>query len=310
MKGLLWSMALLLLLGLPVACMPALPPDGPNPSTPKVTPTPKPTLNPGEPRPQTPQIKGVIVVFHPAYLRVYNQEPAAAPGRIEAILKELQGVPDFIFTEPLPAGEEDLRSVHTQRHIDSVKLNPQLYEVARLAAGGAILASEVAMAGDVSFALIRPPGHHASPDSSLGDCYFNNIAVAVKKLLDEKKIQRALIVDFDLHFGNGTHDIFLNDPRVTYFHVEGGDRIQQLQKLEAFLSQTEGYDILAVSAGFDGGKQDWGGIFEIQDYTTMGTLLKKAAERNAGGRRFAVLEGGYNHQVLGKNVKAFLEGFR
>jgi acetoin utilization deacetylase AcuC-like enzyme len=67
---------------------------------------------------------------------------------------------------------------------------------------------------------------------------------------------------------------------------------------------------LAVSAGFDGGKEDLGGIFEIQDYTTIGALLKKAAERNSGGRRFAVLEGGYNQNVLGKNVKAFLEGFR
>ena len=323
-------MALLLALGLPVACRATATRTEPGPSTPNVTPTPR------EPSSPTPQKKRVIVVFHPASLRVYSNElaadpgvelgtshtweqvwdvyssePAADPGRIEAILKELQGVPDFIFTEPLPATEEDLRRVHTQQHIDSVKLNhPQVYEVACLAAGGAILASEVAMAGEVSFALTRPPGHHASPDSYRGECYFNNIAIAVKKLLDEKKIGRALIVDFDFHFGEGTHDIFLDDPRVTYFHLENGDRIEQLQKLEAFLAQTKGYDILAVSAGFDGGKEDLGGIFEIQDYTTIGTLLKKAAEGNSGGRRFAVLEGGYNQDVLGKNVKAFLEGFR
>jgi len=333
MKGLLWVMALLLALGLPVACRATATRTEPGPSTANVTPTPR------EPSSPTPQKKRVIVVFHPAYLRVYSHEsaadpgvelgtshtweqvwdvyssePAADPGRIAAILEELQGVPDLIFTEPEPASEEDLRSVHTQGHIDSVKLDPQVYEAACLAAGGAILASEMAMAGEVSFGLIRPPGHHASPDSSLGDCYFNNIAVAVKKLLDEKKIERALIVDFDFHFGDGTKSIFddpeNDDPRVTYFHVEGGDRIEQLRKLEEFLSQTEGYDILAVSAGFDGGKEDLGGIFEIQDYTTIGTLLKVAAERNSGGKRFAVLEGGYNQDVLGKNVKAFLDGFR
>lgn len=314
MKGLLWAMALMLVLCQSAACMPTPTPGGSNPSTPSVTSTPEPTLNPGEPRSPTPQKNRVTVVFHPAYLKVYSNEAAAAPGRIEAILKELQGVPDFIFVEPEPATEEDLRSVHTQAHIDSVKRNPQLYDIACLAAGGAILASEVAMAGEVSFALIRPPGHHATPDSSLGYCYFNNIAVAVTKLLDEKKIERALIVDFDFHLGNGTKTIFddpeNDDPRVTYFHLEKGDSTEQLRKLEEFLRQTEGYDILAVSAGFDGGKKDWGGIFEIQDYTTIGTLLKVAAEKNSGGRRFAVLEGGYNQDVLGKNVKAFLEGFR
>jgi acetoin utilization deacetylase AcuC-like enzyme len=128
--------------------------------------------------------------------------------------------------------------------------------------------------------------------------------------LDEKKIGSALIVDFDLHFGDGTANIFVNDPRVTYFHLEGGDRSSQLAKLEEFLSRTEGYDILAVSAGFDGSVDDMGWIFETQDYSTIGALLKEAAERNCGGRRFAVLEGGYNQTVLGKNVAAFLEGFK
>ena len=341
MKGLLCSVALLLALGLLTACTSptqgqpnsptpnvsltpgATPPTPnvtptagqPNSPTPNATPTPGATPpTPGETRLPTPQQKGVIVVYHPIYLTVYSEEAAARPGRIEAILKELQGVPGFIFTEPEPAKVEDIRRVHTQAQIDRVKMNDDgfLYQIALLSAGGAVLASEVAMAGEVSFGLIRPPGHHASPDSSWGFCYFNNIAVAVAKLLDEKKIQSALIVDFDLHFGDGTVNIFKDDPRVTYFNVvaQEGDRTLLLQTLEAFLSRTKGYDILAVSAGFDAGKEDWGRIFEIQDYTTMGTLLKRAAERNSGGKRFAVLEGGYNQNVLGKNVKAFLDGFR
>lgn len=270
--------------------------------------TPLPNSNLIFPPTSTPNV--LKVVFHKDYLKVYSDEAAAAPGRIESILKEIQGVPDFTFVQPSPASEDDLRMVHTQRLIDSIKVNPQLYYVACLAAGGAILASDLAMGGEVPFGLIRPPGHHASSDTYSGFCYFNNIAIAIRKLLYEKKIERALIVDFDLHFGNGTHDIFLNDSRVTYYHLDNGDRYVQLHALEEFLSQKAGYDILAVSAGFDKGKEDWGKVFEIQDYTTIGTLLKNAAERNTGNKRFAVLEGGYNQEVLGKNVNAFLKGFK
>ena len=318
MKGLLWATALMLVLGQSAACAPApvsgqpLTPTAAATPTPGVTPPPQPTPTPTPPRLPTPQREPVIVVFHPDYLRVYANEAAAVPGRIESILKEIQGAPGFLFVQPERATEDDLKIVHPQAHIDAVKLHGMvLYDTALRAAGGAILASEIAMAGQPSFGLIRPPGHHAGPERYWGFCYFNNIAIAVKKLLDEGKIRRALIVDFDLHFGNGTHDIFFNDPRVTYFHVvsQGGNRTQLLQELEAFLSQTEGYDILAVSAGFDAGKLDLGGTFEIQDYTTMGTLLKRAAERDSGGKRFAILEGGYNNKVLGKNVKAFLDGF-
>jgi len=297
MKGLLWATALMLVIGQSAACVPA-------PATGQTL-TPTPSFTP------TPQREPVIVVFHPDYLRVYANEWAAVPGRMESILKEIQGAPGFLFVEPERATEEDLRIVHPQAHIEAIRLEGMvLYDTALLAVGGAILASEIAMAGRVSFGLIRPPGHHASPERYWGFCYFSNIAIAVKKLLDEGRIKRALIVDFDLHFGDGTNNIFLHDPRVTYFHLEEGDRVQQLEKLGKFLSRTEGYDLLAVSAGFDKGKLDWGGLFEISDYTTIGTLLKKAAERNSGGKRFAVLEGGYNQVVLGKNVRAFLEGFR
>ncbi|MBU2008375.1 MAG: histone deacetylase family protein [Chloroflexi bacterium] len=253
---------------------------------------------------------------------------------MEAILEELEGFYDFV--KPEPTSEEDLRRVHTQRLIDFVKLDPQLYEVASLSAGGAILAGELAVKGEVTFGLIRPPGHHASPNNSSNYCYFNNIAIAVKKLLDEKKIGRALIVDIDLHFGNGTAEIFRNDSRVTYYYlpmvgrdalrpppgeswVETGatylykpeeDRIPQLQALEEYLKNATGYDILAVSAGFDRAKEGRGRIFEVEDYGTIGKLLKEAAERNCQGKRFAVLEGGYNQEVLGENVEAFLEEFQ
>jgi acetoin utilization deacetylase AcuC-like enzyme len=287
----------------------------PSSPTPIITPVPTATLSTPEPNP-TPQQDNVIIVYHPAYLRVYSTDPSGEAGRIESILKEIEGVPGFIFTKPDAATEEQVKMVHTQNRLDAVEsLGCELYETALLSVGGAILASEVAMAGQVSMAINRPPGHHASPDTAWGYCYFNNIAIAITNLLKEGKIKTALIVDFDLHYGDGTYNIFDNpdndDPRVAYYHtLLGQSRIDQLQDLEAFLSRTKGYDIIGVSAGFDAGKLDWGKIFEIEDYTTMGTLLKKAAERNCGGRRFAVLEGGYIHDVLGKNVKAFLDGFR
>ncbi|MFH1482793.1 MAG: histone deacetylase family protein [Chloroflexota bacterium] len=288
---------------------------------------PAPTPKAGASGGLTPSATGIKVIFHPDYLLVYSFDPAAEAGRIQAILQELQGFYEFV--KPEPAKEEDIRAVHTQSLIGRTFLDPgevlahgaaggaspftgELYRIAPLAAGGAILAAELAVQGQVTFALIRPPGSHASADSSYGHCYLNNIAIAVAKLLDEKKIERALIVDFDVHPGDGTEAIFRDDGRVTFYDLpsELEDRTQQLESLEDFLKGKTDYDILAVSAGFDGAKEEGGaGVLETEDFTTIGRLLKEAAERNSGGKRFAVLEGGYNQQVLGKNVKAFLEGF-
>jgi len=244
------------------------------------------------------------VVFHPRYLEVYASNPAASPGRLEAILEELRHLP---FVEPEAASEEDLLRVHTQQHIESIKHDRHLFEVASLAAGGAIKAAEIAITGEPAFALIRPPGHHASPDHCWGFCYFNNIAVALAKLKAENKIRSALIIDFDLHFGDGTANIFTSGP-IVYFHPSSHSRKDFMTAIAARLERESGYSVLAISAGFDRHVEDWGGELTTEDYTTIGKLAKDAAERNCQGRRFAVLEGGYNHRVLGRNVKAFLEG--
>jgi acetoin utilization deacetylase AcuC-like enzyme len=132
--------------------------------------------------------------------------------------------------------------------------------------------------------------------------------VAVAKLRAEKKIEKALIVDFDLHFGDGTNNIFTGTP-VSYFQPDTDQRDVFMQRLARKLEQESGYDILAVSAGFDRHVEDWGGELTTEDYYTIGELTKAASARVCKGRRFAVLEGGYNHSVLGKNVKAFIEGF-
>lgn len=248
----------------------------------------------------------MMIVYHPKYTEVYSSDPASSPGRIEAILQELEGRYEFI--EPKPAPEEDLRRVHTLFHIESIKRDPHLYQIARLAAGGAIKAAQLGLEGKTSFGLLRPPGHHANPDHCWGFCYFNNIAVALAKLQGEGSIENALILDFDLHFGDGTDNFFAGS-KTKYFHPEASSPEEFVDTTEKRLREETGYAILAVSAGFDRHIEDWGKLLSTEDYRTIGKLAKEAAKKNCEGRRFAVLEGGYNHAVLGKNVKAFLEGF-
>ncbi len=248
------------------------------------------------------------VVFHKRFYEVYTHDPAAAAGRMESIVNALKGTHDFI--EPFPASEKDLERVHGRQHIQSVKRDPLVYEVALLAAGGAILAAETALDGEPSFALIRPPGHHASPHSCWGFCYFNNVAIAIKKLMSEEKIKRALILDFDLHYGDGTANVFGESTGVTYLHPEGTSRQVFLKEVERGLQTSRPYDIIAVSAGFDRHEEDWGGLLATEDYLTIGKWVKEQSLACCQGRRFGVLEGGYNHAVLGRNVRSFLEGLR
>ncbi|WEU40189.1 MAG: histone deacetylase [Candidatus Odinarchaeum yellowstonii] len=247
------------------------------------------------------------IVYDPRFEVEYSDEPAAEKGRIQVIYEELKD--SYEFVKPEPASEEDLALVHTKAHIQSIK-GSGLYEIARLAAGGAIKAAEIGYSGEPAFALIRPPGHHAGVDFYWGFCYFNNIAVSVQKLRREGKVKKVLIVDFDLHYGDGTANIFVNEPQVAYYHLLRRAKSQQLYAFSKYLSTLKDYDIVAVSAGFDAHVEDWGRWLETEDYKEIGGLIKEFAKRVCQGRRYAVLEGGYNQRVLGKNVKAFIEGFK
>lgn len=245
------------------------------------------------------------VVYHPRYLEVYASDPAARAGRIESILKEVS--PHFELVTPEPASVEDIELVHTKWHIAEIQRMGQTYEVALLAAGGAIKAAELAMSGEPAFGLIRPPGHHASSDSCWGFCFFNNMAISIARLRKEGKINRAVILDFDLHFGDGTDNIFSEVHEVVYFHPEDRNRQEFVDGIASFLDRQKA-DIIAISAGFDRGVEDWGDLLTMEDYQTIGKLAKEFSLKACKGRRYGVLEGGYNHDVLGKNVKAFLDG--
>jgi acetoin utilization deacetylase AcuC-like enzyme len=246
------------------------------------------------------------VIFHEKFYEVYTGDPAAAAGRMEAIVAALGK--DFEFRTPSPATDKDLAFVHTPRHIEGMKRYKEVYEVGVLSAGGAIQASDLAWEGLPAFGLIRPPGHHASPDSCWGFCYFNNIAIAIQRLMKQGKVKKALILDFDLHFGDGTENSFIGNSNVDYFHPEGTSGQDFVWTIQKKLDRARDFDILAVSAGFDRHVQDWGGLLETEDYRKIGSLVKTYSKKICQGKRFGVLEGGYNHDVLGNNVRAFMEG--
>ena len=242
------------------------------------------------------------VVYSEDYNEVYSSDPASAAGRIQAIEISLRG--KVTFVEPAPATREDILRVHTPEHVKSVE-REGVYEIATLAAGGAILAAQIALT-EPCFAVIRPPGHHASAGRAWGFCYFNNMAIALEKLKREGKIKKAFLLDFDLHDGDGNLNILGGKGYVTILNPKGQNRNEYLKNVEASLVQTNA-EMIAVSAGFDNHEADWGGLLKTEDYKYMGKLVLQAARRNNGGC-FGILEGGYNHSVLGKNVLAFIEG--
>lgn len=246
------------------------------------------------------------IIFHERFYEVYTADPAASAGRMEPIIAAVGK--EFEVMPPSPASDQDLALVHTHSHIQSIKRHPEIYEVAALSVGGAILASDIAMEGEPAFAVIRPPGHHASPDSCWGFCYFNNMAIAVQRLMNKDRVKNVLILDFDLHFGDGTENAFLGNARVNYFHPEGNSGEDFVKTVENRLGTMTGTDMIAVSAGFDRHVEDWGGLLSTGDYRKIGILIKAYSLKNCRGKRFGVLEGGYNHEVLGRNVRAFIEG--
>jgi len=242
------------------------------------------------------------VVFHEDFYQVYTVDPAASAGRMEAIMGVIE--PHVDFVKARPAAEKDISNAHTQAHIERVRQSG-LYDIAALAAGGAIQTATIGLA-EPAFGLIRPPGHHASGDSSWGFCYFNNMAVALQALKRRKRLKSAYVLDIDLHYGDGTVNILESKNYVTVHNVTASDRRDYLSEIEKGLSDFP-VDLIGISAGFDNHRDDWGALLLTEDYYKIGQLVKAAAIRNGGGC-FGLLEGGYNHKKLGHNVMALING--
>ncbi len=215
---------------------------------------------------------------------------------------------------------------------------PKTLEAALRAAGAVVHGVDLVMSGSNSaaFCAIRPPGHHAERHRAMGFCYFNNIAVGAAYALDEHGLDRVAVVDFDVHHGNGTEDIFQQDPRVlfcsTFQHpfypftgheseidhvvniplsAGAGEREfreqvsrQWLPALEAFQPQ-----LVMISAGFDAHVEDEMGQLRLteRDYAWVTRELKSLANRSADGRVVSALEGGYALSALGRSVVAHLK---
>jgi acetoin utilization deacetylase AcuC-like enzyme len=219
-------------------------------------------------------------------------------------------------------------------------------QAARLAAGGACRAVDAVVAGEADsvFVACRPPGHHATVGQSMGFCLYNNVAVAARyaQAAHPQQIKKVLIVDFDVHHGNGTQDIFYDDPTVFYYSLhqypwypgtgaanERGGRegegytlnipIRAMTPVESYLRSFEqglesvmktfSPDLVIISAGFDAHQADPLGQLLLDDagYSRMTKRLKEAARAAGKGRTISCLEGGYNLNTLGATVRAHVE---
>jgi acetoin utilization deacetylase AcuC-like enzyme len=246
----------------------------------------------------------------------YDDTPAGAPGRLDSAISVFRNRSGYQLLIPEAASENDILQAHSLAVIERIKergsmtQGGQLYRTAALAAGGAILTADIAVRGEPAFGLIRPPGHHAARNSNWGFCYFNNMAIALLHLLSQGLIGSAFVLDFDLHFGDGTVDILGGDRRVVIYNPQGHGDENYLSDVRLALESSPDVDIVGASAGFDEYEHCWGHNLTTDAFRRIGHLVFEFAQERCGGRRFGLLEGGYNHEDLGKNILAFCEGLQ
>ncbi len=284
-----------------------------------------------------------------------------SPKRLEAIYNMLDVhdmVGKFVDIPSRYASHEELAAVHTPSYIQLIagtagqayySLDPDTettadsYDTAKLAVGGVCNAIDAVVAGEVrnAFALIRPPGHHAHKDEAAGFCIFNNVAVGARYAIRKHNMHRILIVDWDLHHGDGTQSIFYDDPQVLYFSTHqypyypgsgavsetgrgqgngytvnvplsaGADDAVYLKIYKSILeplAMAFKPDMVLLSAGFDIYFQDPLGGMKVtpQGFANLTRVLMDIAEQCCSDRLVAVLEGGYHVTGLAKSVKAVL----
>jgi acetoin utilization deacetylase AcuC-like enzyme len=300
--------------------------------------------------------------YSPAECRLHDMGPGhpECPQRLDAISDHLLATGLDValdYREAPPATLAQLARAHSSGYVAQLQdllvqiqqsgepraldpdtiAGPDTWRAALRAAGAAVAATDDVLAGraDNAFCAVRPPGHHATRDETMGFCFFNNVAIAARHALDVHGLQRVAIIDFDVHHGNGTEDIIAGDERVlmcSFFQhplypYSGGvpkgpnmvnvpvapytrgpelrETIQAmwLPRLEVFKPQ-----MVFISAGFDAHREDDLGQLGLveADYEWITRQIKAVAERHALGRIVSCLEGGYNLSALARSVAAHL----
>jgi acetoin utilization deacetylase AcuC-like enzyme len=256
------------------------------------------------------------------------------------------------------ATKEQLALCHTAEHIARVRelaeqgggkfdsdtaVSPASYDVAKLAAGAAIGAVDAVMRGecDNAFAIVRPPGHHATPDRAMGFCLFNSVAIAARYAQREYSLRHVAILDWDVHHGNGTQDVFYEDPSVFFCSVHqaplypysgaraetgsgagagstlnfplpsgcGLDEYMHVWEKAGHELDSFAPELIVLSAGFDAHCDDpLGGMnLTADDFAQLLRVSKRWAKQLCEGRLVCVLEGGYDLDGLGDSVAAVIK---
>jgi len=312
---------------------------------------------PSDPRPKT------AFVYHDVYLE--HKTPAGhpeSPKRLTAIVERLKADRldgELASLTPQPAQEKWIQTVHTAGYIErarkacaegddyldsgDVPISTRSYEAAVLAAGGVLTAVDAVMKGQVenAFCAVRPPGHHALADRAMGFCIFNNVAIGARYVQQQYHLAKVLIVDWDVHHGNGTQAAFYEDPSVLYFSVhqypfypgtgaetETGkgaglgatinvplpagsgddDFLEAFEKKLTPAADAFRPDFVFVSAGFDAHENDTLGGMRVTTgcFGKLTRIVKGIAERSCQGRLVSVLEGGYGLEGLASSVETHL----
>jgi acetoin utilization deacetylase AcuC-like enzyme len=308
-----------------------------------------------------PQKKRTGIIYHSDYLK---HDTGLHPENKERLISTVSNLKKTGMLErldlikPIRAELNELQYIHHRDYIEKVRRSSEMelpldpdtilskdsFEVATLAAGGAITAVDAVLDTlDSSFALVRPPGHHAMPGRGMGFCIFNNVAIAARHA-QKKGMKRVLIVDWDVHHGNGTQEAFYDDPSVLYFstheypHFPGTGWMDEVGKGEGmgyninvplpagtddsgFVAAFEEIllpaalefspDIVLVSAGFDGCACDGlaGMKMSAEGFAVLASIVKSIAKKSCEGKLAAVLEGGYNIVLLPESIASVLEVF-
>ena len=276
------------------------------------------------------------------------------PGRLDAINDQLlaSGVMDFLTEkQAVPASDTDLLRVHAAEYLANLRahapadgyfaidpdtvMNPHTLEAALAAAGSGLTAVDAIMQDGYrrAFCAVRPPGHHARRAQAMGFCFFNNIAVAAAYAMEQYGFERIAIIDFDVHHGNGTEEMFANDGRVlmcSFFQhpffpgvrldpppanminipVEAytkGDALRQIQS-DIWMPALRRHrpQFFFISACFDGHREDDMGQLALveSDYAWITSQIVELANETADGRVVSFLEGGYDLSALGRSAVA------